>query len=171
MYVNEEEVVQCGRIGYTGENEIPRIVPQFVALPGDDNILIAIHISNYHELYGGIPKGLVIGTYKEIIINEWAGICINVFIIGIIPMMCIYHIFLWLWRRQDSSNLYFAFFCLIIIIRTIIANYPVAILFLGDNLWEIHSRLNSLLLPIAWYFLRSYLYRLFPDEFVPPVLL
>ncbi len=170
LSVDGRPVFANGTVGTDEKASIPQYLPGVVFVsPTRDVLDVEIQISNFHYRKGGIWYSPVLGLGEKVH-NEWfLASQLNLFLIGGLVIMAIYHMVLWLLRRGDLSPLYFGLFCLIILSR---------VLFTGDQLmsqwwpgfdWEWGRRLEFLPLCLGaicfLYFIRS----LFPECVGPKI--
>jgi hypothetical protein len=123
IYANSTESIKVGKPGTNRETTIVRQVPVVEQLPSADRLVLAWKVANFHDHSGGGPVYAPhIGIFKELKQKLWDTDFFNILILGIILIMGIYHMMLWLWRRDDKSSLLFAFFCLNIFLRALATN-------------------------------------------------
>ncbi len=78
---------------------------------------IIVQVSNYHNRLGGLWNHIYLGKSDQIqsLVNQRRGT--DLFVIGIIFIIGIYHLLIWSIRRKESSPLYFSILCIIVLIR------------------------------------------------------
>lgn len=112
-YVNGRDVLSSGKLGKTKEEANASFVYESQEFSSDsDTLEVLIHVSNFMNPKGGLFSGLQLGTSAQIDKKIIQQSMINSFLLGIFLLMLIYHVVLYLLRRKDISNLYFALSCL-----------------------------------------------------------
>jgi signal transduction histidine kinase len=83
-----------------------------------EEIEILVKISNFQFSRGGFKESIKIGIQESIYSLRDYSLALDLFILGILFIMGIYHLALFYLRREDRSPLYFGIFCLTIFLRT-----------------------------------------------------
>ena len=79
---------------------------------------LLLRVSNFYNKYGYIDT-LVLGKSEEITAMREKKIALSLFIFGCTIMAAIYSFGVFINRRKDKAQLYFAIICIIIAIRTL----------------------------------------------------
>ncbi len=171
LWVNGKPIASAGRVGKSIKESIPNFSYQdipFVLDPAEgatDNIEIIFQVSNFSHQRSGLHFPIFLGTYSNIIAEtRWMDI-LNMIIIGIIIIIGINHLILYLFRKQDRSNLYFGIICLVMILRNISTGDRIITYIFPNINWEFLVKLDNFsgfgTIPLfALYF-----YMLFKDDF------
>jgi len=145
LWVNEELIAAAGMVGKSREAMTPQYLPQvafFEAKQGKNEIVI--QVSNFYHRSGGILESIFIGNEKKIIGLRYKGIACDLLLFGSLTIIGFYHIALFLFRKKDTTPLYFGLFCLFIGIRTLLVGERFLIYLFPDFNWEIAHKIQTL---------------------------
>jgi len=152
LYVNGAYVTSSGKFGRSINEAVPQILPRLVMIEvpaGSDEIVIAVRCSNFHHREGGFFETPRLGLYDDVRQRLWQKDFVNVFLIGLILMMGIYHLLIWLGRREDRASLYFTIGCFVIFFRFMAVNSYFEMLFPGAGLFEFKFKTIYMSLPAS----------------------
>ncbi len=113
VWVDGLLVGETGTPGEDVESERPKahmVAPWFV--PTGDVMEVVLQVSNQHNLQGGLNISTLLGTQAQItqlVTTRWI---IGAFICGCLLALAVYHLTLFILRRRERANLFFALFCL-----------------------------------------------------------
>ena len=122
IYINGLEIVTNGIAGNSKKLSKPSTFRKLVRIPlkfKENQLLIAIKISNFSHFLIGFTSTPKIGSLKVLQYNWWIKDAKYFLINGIILMMALYHIMLWFSRREDKGSLYFGLLCLVEFFRAL----------------------------------------------------
>lgn len=112
IYVNGNPVGQNGVISETVNGSEPEMEVIFNEFAIDNDTLnIIIHVSNFSISKFGLYYNIEMGLSEKIISSDKTLIAKDLFIIGGIVLMMIYHLVLFFLRKKEKSNLFFAIGC------------------------------------------------------------
>jgi two-component system sensor histidine kinase ChiS len=110
--VNRTVVASSGEPGVDRASEKPVghiLMPRFKVT--DRDMEIVLHVSNHHNVRGGINSSIFLGTGEQIQgmidVRRFSG----AFMAGALLIMALYHLVLFSRRRSEGANLYFGLFC------------------------------------------------------------
>jgi two-component system sensor histidine kinase ChiS len=110
--VNRTIVASSGKPGLDQASEKPVshiLMPRFRIT--DRDLEIVLHVSNHHNVRGGINSSIFLGTGEQIQtmidVRRFSG----AFMSGALLIMALYHLALFSRRRSETANLYFGLFC------------------------------------------------------------
>ncbi len=109
LWVNGELITEQGKVSSQKETAKPFWSARnftFDARFGENEIVL--QVSNFHHKKSGIEQPLHIG--KPEVLSEWAWFITgtDVFLVGVLFIMGVYHLGLYFTRRRDLSSLYYA---------------------------------------------------------------
>ncbi|HDQ41868.1 MAG TPA: hypothetical protein ENN39_12700 [Desulfonatronum sp.] len=113
VWVDGLLVGETGTPGEDVDSERPKahmIAPWFV--PMGDVMEVVLQVSNHHNLQGGLNISTLLGTETQIshlVTTRWI---IGAFICGCLLALAVYHLTLFILRRRERANVFFALFCL-----------------------------------------------------------
>lgn len=121
LYVGDRLISSNGRVGTEKEQYSPGYKPQVVEFtPDESSFVLVIHVANFTYARGGMWYAINMGTPEQIRSMDKAISDKDLFLFGALSVMAFYYLSLFLLRREDKSNLYFVFMCLIFASRTVI---------------------------------------------------
>ncbi|WP_051294873.1 7TM diverse intracellular signaling domain-containing protein [Maridesulfovibrio bastinii] len=167
LWVDGRLAAQSGIPGTSAISEHPSRTLKFVEIHFKGKpIELILQVSNHNFRNGGITEPIKIampGPLEEEAITSW---CFSIFFAGSLLMMGIYHLALFVLRKNNRAALYFSLYCFLVVGYCINSNTSmwVSSLFLPDidpNILE----LISLSCFVIWAsFIFRFLKTLYPDE-------
>jgi len=173
IYVNGKREIQSGKIFSAEEGEYPDHSPVIKPLLLDyqrTTITVAVRMSNYNFVFGGFHGAPAIGLSEVMNYEYYKDEAKNYIVLGVILMMIIYHLFLWMARRDDMSSLVFAFFCLAPLCRVIYVGNISAKIFSDFDYYNIHHKFSFAAIPLLFIFTPTFFAILFTEEFSRKIL-
>jgi serine phosphatase RsbU (regulator of sigma subunit) len=172
LWINDSLVSQSGNPGLTPETTISKMTHDLIAIPGNiTELTIVVQIADFNLALGGLAESPIIAPYTELQESLEITNIYNLSVIGALLILAIYYILIYFFRRKERSKLWFAFICLVVVVR--FADFG------EHDLYEYLNRFVSwytfdvqvktyyvatlLLGPLGLYYLHS----LFPKEFHP----
>ncbi|WP_061248244.1 adenylate/guanylate cyclase domain-containing protein [Leptospira alstonii] len=125
---------------------------------------IRIPLSNFYHARGGLTARLILGNEDQIIRLREKRMTVDVFLLGFLIAMALYHFTLYFLRKKDLALLYFGILCFVFCFREISTGQNlIHVIFPGVS-YIAHMRIVYLsfylIPPITTAFLRA----LFPEE-------
>lgn len=119
LFADGRLVGGSGTVGRDSATSIPHTVPALIFLEGspEEELELVLQVSNFHHRNGGIWHGLYIGSQSNTLNHVQSTRMRDIFLAGIIFIICIYHAGLYAMRRKDRLSLVFAWFCFVIFFR------------------------------------------------------
>lgn len=118
LKINGKALTSNGMVGTNESNSCPSYQPHIVSLRTDSSELdLQLQVSNFHHRLGGLWESILIGKEEQIVAKRTAMIGLELFLIGSILIMSLYHLGLFISRPKDLSPLYFGIFCFLIVFR------------------------------------------------------
>ena len=168
LWIDGHLLMEQGVVGHDKITERPAFGRKTVVFqPQSTEIRLTLQISHQHHIGNIIPQpNLLLGTYNQIIPST-AGeqrlaailLCVSLFMVG-------YHLFLFLFHRQDRSTLYFALFCLLWLANGFISYISAWLLSFNDDfglVWLMY-RCDLLSYQFTIPLLALFLRAMFPHE-------
>jgi len=165
LYVNGKKLISEGSPGKSKEEMIPAYRPVLAGFNTDSTVLeIIMHISNFHHRAGGPWQVIKFGKESTVISKNNIALAIEIFLIGSILIMALYHFGLYSIRRKEKSPLFFGLFCLVMAIRVSVTGEY------GANLvyhwkWETLVFFEYLTFYTSIITFAAFINSLFPEEF------
>lgn len=171
IFINGEKVASNGVVGTTEEQSRPQYLPVVVDYtPKSDRLEIILQVSNYNHGRGGAFHSISIGGNRDIHGVRDLNLSFQIFMLGSLLIMALYHLGLFLLRRNDKSPLYLGLFCLLIAIRPLVNGEFYLIQLYPDFSWEAMLKTEVLTLYLGLPFFAMFMNSLFPFEFPSKIL-
>ncbi len=164
-YINEKLISSRGAAGKTAETTKPQFPPQFEVFSSKDNSFdIILQISNFHFKSGGIHKEIKLGNEHDLRSLREKNLSADLFLLGSILIMGLYHLTLFIIRREDHSSFYFSVVCFLVALRTITTNECYLAYLISADDWRIIAQVQyiSYFLGIAGFII--FMHTLFNHE-------
>ncbi|MBZ9634365.1 ATP-binding protein [Clostridium sp. FP1] len=119
LWAGNKLITSIGQVGKAKNEMVPQLAPaigSFYVEKGETYLVL--RASNFYNVYGYIDT-LVLGKSEEITAMREKKIAISLFLFGCCIMAAIYSFGVFINRRKDKAQLYFAMICVIIAIRTL----------------------------------------------------
>jgi len=114
LYWNGKLVHEAGKVGRTPESYQAEMLGEILLLPVDpairDNELL-IQVANFTHHKPGIVVAPYLDIYDSLLIQRERTLTLQIFIAGAIFLMGIYHLWVFIVRRDEYSTLFFALMC------------------------------------------------------------
>jgi len=165
LYLNGKLCARSGIVGSSAEESAPQFRNMTCYfIPDRDFTDIVIHISNFNDLKGGMWGEIALGIKEQIERMRDLHLSLELFLVGIMMIMGIYHLILFLQRRKDRSPLWFGLLCIFLSLRYLFTGEIFITVLFADFPWLWQSRIEHILvylsLPLFLMFFRT----LYPDE-------
>ncbi|MBN1532806.1 MAG: SpoIIE family protein phosphatase [Spirochaetes bacterium] len=165
-YIDGRLVHANGTPGTNRESSVPQYLPALKTIEterGECSILL--RISNFHHENAGPWKAIVAGGEEEMQNRRQWDILFQLFLFGSIFTMGLYHMGLYLLRREDRSPLYLSLFCLLVSIRPLITGEMYLVQLDPRFSWEWRLKLEFLSLYLGFPLFATFVRSLFPEDF------
>ena len=133
LYINNKSFAEGGTVGTTEQSSIPFWGKKYISFtPDKQDFIITLQISNFHNTNGGFWQSMMIAGTDELNTYRLNRLALDLFVIGILFIMGVYHLSLYFLRREDPSALYFGMLSLLISIRTCVTGEIYLKIFYSD---------------------------------------
>ncbi|MFS0779706.1 HD domain-containing phosphohydrolase [Neobacillus sp. 3P2-tot-E-2] len=119
LWVNGELLATAGKVGTSKEKMVGQYYPKVAIFEAKAENEIIIQVSNYVQRTGGLWDPITLGNADEMLHFWNKRLASELFVAGSIVMIGLYHLGLFLIRRNDRSPLYFGLFCLLFGLRSL----------------------------------------------------
>lgn len=168
LYADGILTASNGWAGTTAANTRPQYQPQIIAIsPKHDTLDLTIHVSNFHYRKGGVWESVFLCTYEGAYGMRESRSWFDLFLIGSILIMGLYHAGLHLLRREDRSSLYFALLCFAVLLRLMTTGERLMMDFAPMIPWEWMIKIEFISMFVALIFICQFIAYIYPDEFHP----
>ncbi|MBN2662316.1 MAG: SpoIIE family protein phosphatase [Bacteroidales bacterium] len=166
LFVNGNLVKQVGVPGMSKETSLPSWERDNVIFFCDTNELeIILQISNFHHKKIGTSGSIMLGNVKTVTQSSNKVNYFNVFLIGVLLIVALYHFGIFILRKEDKASLLFAIFSI---------NIAIVTFFYGDILfgkvfswisWKISVNILFLSYFTAMFSFTLFIYNVFKKHF------
>lgn len=165
LFVNGIPVSSNGQVSACASSQVPQFLPKYVLLHNvTQNTEIVVQIANFHEKNGGFWQSMYIGLPQQINRLREISVYKEAALTGILLIMAIYHLGLFLLRRQDKSSFYFSIFCTLIAVRTMLMGERMLINFFQDFPWIIAVRIEHITFYMGLSVFSLFFTHLYPNQ-------
>lgn len=164
LWVNGKPATSNGVVASSAGEMVPKNVPKTVSIEAAPEVELVMQVSNFVQRKGGMWQPLQLGEEQRISRMVSRGIVSELFIVGSLTIMGLYHIGLFLMRREDRSPIYFGSLCLAIAIRTLFQGETIAIKLLPAFPWEAAVKLEYIPAALAVHYMLRFVRVLYPAD-------
>jgi len=162
LWVNGEFAGGVGKVATTREHSQAQLGHTIYEIPAGANLLeIRLLISNYQQHRGGFLRPLILGPSTSLQQSEAFHQAIRFFLSGGLLLMALYHLILFLSRRNDRIHLYFTGIACMAIIRILIPGDHILQTLLPGISFEAILRTEYISLLIIIALIASFLHEFF----------
>jgi signal transduction histidine kinase len=167
FYVNGRKVTSAGNIGKTPATSIPEYAPHVVEYtPQKQSLELLLLISNFDYKKGGPWESFQFGNFKDLNKMREKRIVFDLFLIGSLIIMGLYHFGLYTLRQKDKSTLTFGLFCVLIGCSLLTKQEIVLYHIFPEISWPLLLMLEFIPMYIGLPVFGMFTYSLFPREFL-----
>ena len=169
VFWNGQEVYAAGRPGTTVSTEIPGWRPQVILLPTTrrQNELV-VYASNFRDVAPGITSAISIGPVQDLFARQQRSIAGSVFLTGVMAIMALFHLILFVLRRENTATLWFALFVGVVGLRGLVVDELPLIHILGQAPYTLIITASYLTYPLAIIFILRFVESLLPADIWRP---
>ena len=122
LYINELFIREVGRYSESFEGEEQDFKPDIIRFKQNKSgeVRILLQVSNYASYRGGITSTIIFGSYDKIRDEKENSIAQDLVIFGSLVFIGFYHIGFYLFRKRDSSTIFFSYFCIAMGVRILL---------------------------------------------------
>jgi sigma-B regulation protein RsbU (phosphoserine phosphatase) len=145
FYVNGVLIGSQGEPGISPESDIARMQPKYyTVIPNSNEMELVFHISNYQNNNGGFWDLPAIGHKVALDRQKMLTTARELFLLGAILIIGLYHAGLYFYRRREKSIFYFALLCLFLGLRIACTGNRYVFEIFPDMAWGLIFRLEFL---------------------------
>ncbi|WP_411821574.1 adenylate/guanylate cyclase domain-containing protein [Leptospira sp. 'Mane'] len=164
LYVNGKLIHEEGRVSRFAESYAPSYKPGLFDLENlSGETEIVYEVANYHYPKGGFWESAEIGERKQVYGKLNRIYQITSFIAGSIFLWALYHIGLFIMRRQDRASLFIALFSLFLVLRILTTGERVLTSIIPEIPMDVLIRLEFSTLYIATAVFAYFYHLVFPQ--------
>ena len=165
LWVEGQLVAQNGHVATNSQEMTPQSVPEVVFFhPSGDTAELVIQISNFHHRKAGFRNAILLGLPSQILNYQRKGWAEDGFVLGIYLVMGLYHLFIFAFRPNNKSPLYFALWSILSFVRAGLLDHKLLVFFLPNMSWELALRLEYLTFYFSTPVYALFMYSLYPRD-------
>ncbi|MBF0353581.1 MAG: 7TM-DISM domain-containing protein [SAR324 cluster bacterium] len=166
IWVNGKPVASNGVVGTSAGEMNPQFMPQVVTLNHTDQVMrIVVQISNFYHAKGGFWRSIELGTESNIRDRQRYMLGFEMFLLGAVLIMALYHLGLFALRNRETTALYFGLFCLVVALRVMLTGERLMFEQFRMISWEWLSTMEHLTFYLGVPLFAAFLRALNPEEF------
>jgi signal transduction histidine kinase/FixJ family two-component response regulator len=165
IFLNGEELPGAGHVSDREQESVPHTVPTLgIFSPRSGTLELLMQVSNFDHRRGGILDPVTIGDEHHIVSLIEGVLIRDVFVMGILVFVAIYHLILYLIRKEDRTSLIFSLFCIDILLRTVTTGEKTFTRIFPDAPYELYLAIEYLTyffsVPLGMHFI----HKIIPQE-------
>jgi len=166
IWIDGKLLSSCGVVAETKE----AMTPQYCAdamhfTPAKEAFDIIVQVSNFHHRKGGFIRAAEFGYSEQIIAKRESKLIYEVFLLGAILIISLYHYLLYAFRRKEKTYIYFANVCLAVVVRIMSTGEVLLEHWIPNIPWVIVHFLDYSSAFLGIGYAAAFIYRLYTDEF------
>ncbi|NOZ46311.1 MAG: SpoIIE family protein phosphatase [Chlorobi bacterium] len=143
LIINNKLVKEIGKVGKSSDKMQAAWLPSIINYLPDTTLLeIIMQVSNFKHRKGGISSSILIGKPNQIFKEEERMIGFDLFLLGVLLIMALYHFALYVLRRSEVSTFYFGMVCLLTSMHLISNGQFLLAKMYPDISWELLVKIN-----------------------------
>jgi PAS domain S-box-containing protein len=160
MWANNNLLLSNGRVGKTRQTSTAQFLPKVTTLSKDStDYYLTLQVSNFSHKKGGVWEPINFGLESKIRNSRIQNMAFEIFLVGSLLIMALYHLSLFILRTKDLSTLYLSFMCFLVSIRTFLVDERFLIWLFPKFNWEWSQKIEYLsfylAVPASYLFLSS----------------
>ena len=172
IWVNNVLLDSVGVVGINSQSSVPSWERKEVYFNSKNkHIEVIIQIANFHHRLGGPEDVMLFGYDRDIYRYKLFQLSRDVFILGVLLIVSIFHLFIYFFRKKEKSVLFFSLLSIMMIIRLITTSEKILISLFPLIDWSMAVRFEyssyTLLLPLFMSFIFTY----YPKDFSKKVVI
>lgn len=168
MWVNGQLIISVGQTATNKQNSKPAWIRKEVTFENSGSELdIIIQVSNFHHRKGGIGSDILIGNADKIQQSKTKQISIQLFLIGVLLIMSLYHFGLYILDKEDPSTLYFGIATFTTVVFMMASSELILSRILPEFNWNLLVRINHWSNHLRVLFFALFLGTLFKKQIHP----
>jgi signal transduction histidine kinase len=165
LWIDGRLRAENGWVGTSREEMVPKNYRKVVYFePAGKEVEVVIQVANYIQRKGGLWEPIRLGTADQIAYKREKNIVSQIFVIGSLSIMGIYHLGLYLFRRKDKTPLFFGIVCLAVALRTMVLGETLLVRLFPRLDWEPVVKVEYLTSAVTLPCFLLYCYYQYPQE-------
>ncbi|PKA27306.1 protein phosphatase [Leptospira sp. mixed culture ATI2-C-A1] len=154
-----------GKPGINHFDDTPRIKSKYYTLIPDDEVIeLVFHIANYENNFGGFWGVPILGNKYALDREKMFSNARELFLLGALSLIGLYHFGLFFYKRKEKSIFYFAIFCVLLGIRLAFTGERYVLELFPNFHWPTAFRIEFASYYFAVPTFLLFIHSLFPEE-------
>ena len=164
LWVNGKPAIQCGRVGKGREDMIPSWKRyEYYFQPASQRVELVLQMSNYYHRRGGPEESIVFGPEETVRNYKMRKVALELFLLGSILIMAIYHVILYLFRAREVAPFFFGFLCIVVGMRIPLSGEKLVYEVFPSIPWVVATKIEYLNLVLIIPFVAMFFCRLYRE--------
>lgn len=165
LFANRKKIGSNGTFALNKQDAHPQYLPNIYFFEANIPVIdVYLNVSNYHAYTSGQWDSIWIGEENKISALREFNVASEVFFIGVLFLLGVYHVMLFLLNRKNKVNLLFAAFTLLASLRIAMTGERYLIYLFPHVPWVFYTKLEYLVFYLALPFFVTFLHTVFPAE-------
>jgi len=165
LYLDGRRIASNGTVTRSERTTRPHYNPTTVSFESSgETIELVLHIANYSSDKGGPWNSILLGSEQQVMKKRDLRLLYEYVLLGGLLVMGLYHLGLFLLRRNERSALYFGAFCFLIALRLTLTGEFILVRYFPAMDWELEMKLEFLTIYVGLPVFALFIHSLFPDE-------
>lgn len=163
IWINNEEYPGLGKVGTSAGEEVSELQRKLIFFePKQEVVEIILQVSNFSFREGGIIREIIYGEPQGLVLSIFKETIFSLFILGGFFFIGMYHLCIFIMRRQELAILYLGLFALALFLRTLLLTEHIVMLLVPKLSWTTLVRLEYLVEIAAFLLLVFLVNTLYP---------
>lgn len=163
IYINGQLYDEIGIPASTRAAMVPQTQTVYFTVEPEDGVIeIVQQVSNFVHREGGNPVGFRIGSFETAGVHYNRILTMSAVLVGFGLLLFLVHLTLYILQRGYRANLYFALFCLVWSVQTLVSSARLIVALFPHIPWELTFRVGYMSIPLCALFLALALGAMFP---------
>ncbi|MCP4132171.1 MAG: SpoIIE family protein phosphatase [bacterium] len=164
VWINGKELFQVGKVGKNEDDSEAAMLPKIIKVPpGDSEIEIVIQVANHSYFLGGIYESVRLGRIEYVNKAQVFNVAFDLFLTGVLFFVGFYYIGVYLLRRKDRFAIFFGFFSLSLVLRTLATNEIFLAHIVPEIGWELLLKCNFVVMALSVALFLPFIYHMYPE--------
>lgn len=166
IYVNGSLIAEVGKVGTSSETITPKLKAGvgYIGKPQNELVII-VQVSNFNHENHGFWQSLYLGKWDNIVYQDFIQKIKEVSSFSAIAIIGIYHLIVFLFKRQSRDFLYFGLFCIGMAVRQLHMENHSFLSLLPSIHFDTYIRIIYATIFFSGMMMVLFLRSLFPKEF------
>ncbi len=171
LYADGKLIGSQGKVSNERKGEVSDVGPAVYTFPVKGSSLeLVFHVSNHHDRSGGLWYSLKFGRFDQVFRYREGRVAYELFLIGVLFIIGIYHSGLFAVRKKEISFLLFGIFCLIMAVRASVMGEKYLLHLMRGIPWDLEVRIEYLTFFLGLPVFAMFFHSVFRQDFSRRVL-